>query len=124
MKINRKIYKVEYTRGTGAGGQHKNKVETCVVITHIESGLKEKCEDSRKRNLNEKTAYIRLQKRLQAIEDDKKHEKLNDARRKAIEENGIIRTYNFKGNYVKDHRSGKTANLKKVLDGNLKLINE
>ena len=124
MKINRNIYKVEYTRGTGAGGQHKNKVETCVVITHIESGLKEKCEDSRKRNLNEKTAYIRLQKRLQAIEDNKKHEKLNDARKKAIEKNGIIRTYNFKGNYVKDHRTGETANLKKVLDGRLELINK
>ena len=122
MKIDRNIYRVEYMRGTGAGGQNRNKLETCVVITHIESGLKEKCEDSRKRNLNEKTAYIRLQKRLQAIEDDKKHEKLNDARKKAIEENGVIRTYNFKGNYVKDHRTGTTANLKKVLDGNLKLI--
>ena len=123
MKIDRKIYKVKYTRGTGAGGQHKNKVETCVVITHIESGLKEKCEDSRKRNLNEKTAYIRLVKRLQTIENDKKHEKLNNARIKAIKHNGIIRTYNFKQNTVKDHRTGKTANLKKFLDGNLKLIN-
>jgi len=124
MKIDRNTYKIEYTRGSGPGGQNRNKVETCVVITHIESGLKEKCEDSRKRNLNEKTAYIRLQKRLQAIEDDKKHEKINDARKKAIKHNGIIRTYNFQRNTVKDHRSGKTADLKKFLNGNLKLINE
>lgn len=122
MKIDRKIYNVKYCRSSGAGGQNVNKLETCVVITHIESGLKERCEDSRKRNLNEKTAYIRLQKRLQAIEDNKKHEKLNDARKKAIEENGIIRTYNFKGNIVKNHVTGKTANLKKVLDGNIDLI--
>lgn len=122
MKIDRNKFKVEYTRGTGAGGQHKNKVETCVVITHIESGLKEKCEDSRKRNLNEKTAYIRLVARLDELEKNKKHEKLNDARKKAIEKNGVIRTYNFQRGTVKDHRTGKTADLKKVLNGNLNLL--
>ena len=52
MKINKNIFKVEFTRGTGAGGQHKNKVETCAVVIHIESGEKEKCEDTRYKNKN------------------------------------------------------------------------
>ena len=122
MKIDRDFFKIEYTRGTGPGGQNKNKVETCVVITHIPTGFKEKCEDSRKRNQNEKTAHLRLLSRLKKVEENEKHEKLNDARKQAIEENGTIRTYNFKGNYVKEHRTGKTANLNKVMDGNLNLL--
>ncbi len=124
MKIDKNIFNVEYTRGSGAGGQHRNKVETCVVITHKPSGLQEKCEDERSRNLNEKTAYNRLVKRLQKIVLDAKMEKLNEKRVEAIKNNGTIRTYNFQRNTVKDHRTGKTANLKKVLDGYLNLINE
>ena len=124
MKIDRNKYKVEYTRGTGAGGQHKNKVETCVVITHLATGLQEKCEDQRSRAQNEKIAFERLTKRLKQIVIDKKLEELNDKRKEALEKNGTIRTYNFQRNTVKDHRTGKTANLKKVLDGNLKLIND
>ncbi len=124
MKIDKNIFNVEYTRGSGAGGQHRNKVETCVVITHKPSGLQEKCEDERSRNLNEKTAYNRLVKRLQKIALDAKMEKLNEKRVEAIKNNGTIRTYNFQRNTVKDHRTGKTANLKKVLDGYLNLINE
>ena len=42
--FNKKDYKIEYTKGTGAGGQHKNKVETCVTITHLPTGMKERCQ--------------------------------------------------------------------------------
>ena len=124
MKINKNIFKVDITKGTGPGGQHKNKTNSCAVITHIESGLSEKCEETRSKIKNIELAYDRLKKRLQKIALDAKMEELNEKRIEAIATNGIIRTYNYKGNYVKDHRTGKTANLKKVLDGNLDLINE
>lgn len=124
MKIDKNIFKVDVTKGTGAGGQHKNKVETCAVITHVQSGLSEKCEETRYKNKNIETAYKRLVKRLQKIAYDEKMEQLNEKRREAIKKNGTIRTYNYQRNTVKDHRTGKTANLKKVLDGHLKLINE
>ena len=124
MKIDKNIFKVEVTKGTGAGGQHKNKVETCAVVTHILSGLSEKCEETRYKNKNIETAYKRLVKRLQKIALDQKMEELNEKRREAIKKNGTIRTYNFQRGTVKDHRTGKTANIKKVLDGNLKLISE
>ena len=64
MKIDKNQYKVEYTRGTGAGGQHRNKVETCVVITHLATGMQEKCEDQRSRAQNEKIAFERLKAKL------------------------------------------------------------
>lgn len=121
--IDTNIYKVDVTKGTGAGGQHKNKVETCAVVTHILSGLSEKCEETRSKTKNIETAYKRLVKRLQKIAYDAKMEELNEKRREAIKKNGTIRTYNFQRNTVKDHRTGETANLKKVLDGHLNLIN-
>ena len=122
MKIDKNIYKIEVTKGTGAGGQHKNKVETCAVVTHILSGLSEKCEETRYKNKNIQLAYERLVKKMQKIALDAKLEELNEKRRKAIETNGTIRTYNYQRNTVKDHRTGKTADLKKVLNGNLDLI--
>jgi len=120
--IDLNLYKVDITKGTGPGGQHKNKTLSCAVVTHIQSGLSEKCEETRSKIKNLELAYERLKKRLQKIAFDAKMEELNEKRKKAIEKNGTIRTYNFKGNVVKDHRTGKTADLKKVLDGNLDLI--
>jgi peptide chain release factor 1 len=124
MKIDKNIFKVDVTKGTGAGGQHKNKVETCAIVTHVPSGLQEKCEETRYKNKNIETAYKRLVKRLQKIALDLKMEELNEKRKEAIKKNGTIRTYNFQRGTVKDHRTGKTANLKKVLDGHLDLISE
>ena len=124
MKIDKNIFKIVVTKGTGPGGQHKNKTESCAVITHVPSGLQEKCEETRYKNKNIETAHKRLVKRLEKIALDKKMEKLNEKRREAIKKNGTIRTYNFQRGTVKNHRTGKTANLKKVLDGRLDLINE
>lgn len=120
--MNKKDFKIEYTRGTGAGGQHRNKVETCVVIKHIPTGLQEKCEDTRSKIQNEKIAMQRL---LEKIEEDKrklKEEKKNKFRKEQIKDSTAIRTYNYKRNEVVDNRTGKRANLKKVLDGDLDLI--
>lgn len=122
MKIDRNIFKVVYSRGTGNGGQNKNKVETCVTITHIESGISEKCEDQRTRGQNEKIAYERLTKRLQLIIKKAKLEELNKERKESIEKAGRIKTYNAQRNEVKDHRTGKVAPMDKVLNGDLDLL--
>lgn len=120
--FNKKDYKVEYTRGTGAGGQHKNKVETCVTIIHLPTGMKERCQDTRYKKKNYDMALERLNKRIEESANLKKHNKLNEERIKSIESAGVIRTYNFQRNEVKDHRTGKTADLKKFLDGNIDLL--
>ena len=120
--MNKKDYKVEYTKGTGAGGQHKNKVETCVTITHLPTGMKERCQDTRYKKRNYEIALERLNQRIENKANEEKHNKLNEERIKSIETNGVIRTYNYQRNEVKDHRTGKTADLKKFLDGKLNLL--
>jgi protein subunit release factor B len=47
IKMEKKDLKISYTRGSGPGGQHKNKVETCVTVTHLPTGLSERCQDTR-----------------------------------------------------------------------------
>jgi len=122
MKFNKKDFKYTFTRGSGPGGQHKNKVESCVVITHIPSGMREKCEETRSKLKNKELATQRLVARLEEIEHNKKHEKQNDFRKELIDDKKAFRTYNFPRNEVVDKRSGKRANLKRVLDGDLDLL--
>ena len=117
-----KEFKIIYTRGTGPGGQHKNKVETCVVIKHILTGMQEKCEDTRSRARNEKLAMERLLKRIKEKKEQEKLEKQNDLRKEQIKHKKTKRTYNYARNEVIDHETGKRANLKKVMDGNLGLL--
>lgn len=121
-KQETKKYKVEYTRGTGAGGQHKNKVETCVTITHLPTGMKERCQDTRYKKKNYDLALERLNKRLEQRRKILAHTQQNNKRVETIKEAGVIRTYNYPRNQVKDHRTGKTADLKKFLNGSLELL--
>lgn len=120
--LPKKDLKVEYTRGTGAGGQHKNKTETCCEITHVPSGIKERCQDSRSKSTNFATALSRVTKRVIKLLEDSKQASLNTLRKQALDE--VIRTYNFQRHEVKDHRTGKTAPLQKVLDGKIELLRD
>ena len=115
-------FKITYTRGTGPGGQHKNKVETCVIITHVPTGMKEKCEDTRSQERNKNLAMERLLKRIHDKKLLEQNEKRNELRKSLIQNNKAIRTYNYPRNEVLDHRTGKRANLKKVMNGDLDLI--
>lgn len=114
-------FDVSFTNGTGAGGQKRNRTYSVAIVKHINSGITEKCDETRNANKNMNIAYNKI---LKKIEENKIHQyekSLNDARKKAIE-NGTIRTYNFKTGIVKNHLNGKTAPLKKVLNGNLDII--
>jgi len=114
-------FKITYKRGHGPGGQHKNKVETCVVVTDPTTGFTETCQDTRSRAQNLSLAVDRLVKRIAQQEWYEKHQRENELRKQAGLK-GVVRTYNFSRGTVKDHRSGKIANLKKVLNGALNLI--
>lgn len=120
--MNKKDFKITYTRGTGPGGQHKNKVETCVVIKHIPTGMQEKCEDTRSKERNKNLAMERLLKRIEKQKELEAHEKQNDSRKEQIVNKKATRTYNYPRNQVTDHRTGKKANLEKVMKGNLDLL--
>lgn len=120
--MNKNELKIEYMRGTGPGGQNRNKLETACRITHIPTGISAYCDErtqgtSRRKalkDLEEKLANIKLEQRAK----DKKARRDN-----AIHNTERIRTYDFKSGTVKDHRTGKTASLKDVLyKGNLDLL--
>jgi protein subunit release factor B len=64
FSARKKDFCIERMRGSGPGGQHRNKTESCVRITHIESGMSEYCCETRSQHKNLNTAFRRLAKRL------------------------------------------------------------
>lgn len=109
----RSDFRVETFRGSGPGGQHRNKTESCVRITHIPTGfVATACEDRDQRK-NRKVAFRRLAAKL--IEDVRRS---MDTRPPV--NNETIRTYHAVDNRVKDHASGLTLPYTEVVErGNL-----
>lgn len=100
----KKDFKLEWFSGTGPGGQNRNKVQTCVRVTHIPSGLKAISQTERTRQANLKYAFQTLGKRVKDwIETEIKKD--NVAR---VTSNERIRTYHFADNRIIDHASGLT----------------
>ena len=124
VEINEKDIKKEYTRGHGKGGQHKNKVSTCVVLTHMPTGIKVRI-DGRDRAKNEKEARKILTERLQKQKDDKFKTELASNIGEQIgtfRRGDKIRTYREQDNQVNDHITGKTATLKEIEKGFINLL--
>lgn len=114
MRIESKYLEIRWTKGKGPGGQHKNKVETCCVMTHRPTNLTVTV-DGRSRSQNEKQARKLLEEKIKDLHRDKLVAKRKARRDKVIHDNTRIRTYDFTKNLVIDHRTGKTASLKHVL---------
>lgn len=108
--LTRKDFRIDTFRGTGPGGQHRNKTDSCVRITHIESGINASSCSSRSQHDNKKEAFQKLAKKLveHLIRDENKYEPNNQ----------VIRTYNEKTNTVKDHRSKLTWSYKETIGKN------
>lgn len=117
--FRKKDFRIETFRGHGAGGQHRNKTDSCVRITHIETGLSAIGTEHKEQSRNKKLAFERLGKR---IEEHYKKEFSRPKERKTE----VIRSYNEKRNDIVDHRTGKKYNFKKVLlnDGLDEIIQE
>jgi peptide chain release factor 1 len=123
MNIPKKDLKFEYMRGQGKGGQHRNKTDSCVRVTHIPSGISVTI-DGRNQHQNKKKALAELEERLKQSINERKADAKKAERDEKIRETKTIRTYDYKSGLVKDHRTGKTASLKEVLKkGNLDLLN-
>ena len=120
-QIETEGYKITFTNGSGAGGQKRNRTYSVAVVEHIETGIRKRCDETRNANKNMNIAYEQIKKELNEIERSASEFNLNEARKKAIA-NGTVRTYDFKRGIVKNHLTGKEANLKKVLNGNVDLI--
>ena len=120
--MDKKDLKITYTRGSGPGGQHKNKVETCVTVTHKPTGLSERCQDTRSKNRNLKIALDRLERKINQQKIDEQKKLKSEQRLEKIRNPKRIRTYNYISKKVIDHRTKKIADLEKVMNGEIGLL--
>ena len=115
--------KVDTYRSSGAGGQHVNKTESAVRITHIPSGIVVACQTERSQIQNRATAMKMLKSRLMEIKERELLDKIDDIKgaQMKIEWGSQIRSYVFMPyTLVKDHRTGfENGNIGAVMDGDL-----
>jgi|TARA_B110000495_G_scaffold201261_1_gene218286 peptide chain release factor 2 len=123
ISINESEIRVDTYRASGAGGQHVNKTDSAVRITHIESGIAVQCQNQRSQLKNKNTALKLLKSKLykkRLDEIDKDLSKTNE-NKKDISWGSQIRSYIFHPyNLIKDHRTKhETSNVSSVMDGNI-----
>ena len=128
VTIDKSELRVDTYRSSGAGGQHVNKTDSAVRLTHIPTGLVVECQDERSQNRNRAKAMTLLQSKL--LDAARKEEQLAQSeRRKSLVGSGDrserIRTYNFPQGRLTDHRINLTLyKLDEVMEGHLDQIVE
>ncbi len=126
--INPADLKVDTYRASGAGGQHVNRTESAIRITHLPSGIVVECQDERSQHKNRARAMSVLAAKLLAADQEKQHAEVSETRRLLVgsgDRSERIRTYNFPQGRVTEHRINLTVyKLEEVMNGNLDLIIE
>ena len=117
--LRKKDFRIQTFKGSGPGGQHRNKVETAVRITHIATGISAESTDSKSQLKNRSTAFLKLAKKLIKHYENEQFETIQEKIAPVT-----IRTYNEIRNTVKDHRTGITAKYKDVLNGKISIFCE
>ena len=123
IEIDNNDLRVDTYRASGAGGQHVNKTDSAIRITHIPSGVVVQCQNQRSQHKNKASALKVLRARLYQLEIDKEKEAVKDLENKKMDIawGSQIRSYVFHPyNMVKDHRTNKeTGNVDGVMDGKI-----
>jgi peptide chain release factor 2 len=123
VEIDEKDLRVETMRSGGAGGQHVNKTESAIRITHVPSGIAVHCQSERSQHKNRSTAMRILRSKLMELEQRRMEEKMGGihAAKKAIEWGSQIRSYVLAPyQMASDHRTEmKLSDVHGVLDGDL-----
>ncbi len=123
IDINDSDLKIDTYRASGAGGQHVNKTESAIRITHTPTGLVVTCQDEKSQHKNRTAAMKVLKSRLLAQEEERLAKERADARKSMVstgDRSAKIRTYNFPQGRITDHRINFTSyKLDSVMDGQL-----
>ncbi|OUU79665.1 MAG: peptide chain release factor 1 [Gammaproteobacteria bacterium TMED78] len=128
IEINTSDLRVDTYRASGAGGQHVNKTDSAVRLTHIPSGIVVECQDERSQHKNRARALSLLKVRLRDEELAKRRTETEEKRRSLVgrgDRSERIRSYNFPEGRVTDHRIDlKIYKLNEILEGGLDLLIE
>jgi peptide chain release factor 1 len=123
VDINPAELRIDTFRSSGAGGQHVNKTDSAIRITHLPTGIVVECQDERSQHKNRSRAMALLKARLLADEQAKQQSEQAQTRKLQVgsgDRSERIRTYNFPQGRVTDHRINLTLyQLQKVMDGDL-----
>ena len=126
IEINPADLKIDTYRASGAGGQHVNRTESAIRITHIPSGVVVECQDERSQHKNRARAMSVLASRLLAAEQEKHHAEQSLNRKLQVgsgDRSERIRTYNFPQGRLTDHRINLTLyKLDDIMEGGLEQV--
>ena len=123
--IDPKDLQIDTFRSSGAGGQHVNKTESAIRITHLPTGTVVECQDERSQYKNKDRAMKILRSKLYEAQQEKQNAAIAAQRKSQVgtgDRSGKIRTYNFPQNRVTDHRltgDAKNFNIAAVINGDL-----
>jgi peptide chain release factor 1 len=123
LEINPNDLQTDTFRASGAGGQHVNKTESAIRITHIPSGIVVECQDERSQHKNREKALKILRSKLYEMEMEKQNAAIAAERKSQVGtgmRNERIRTYNYPQGRVTDHRIGLTLyRIEEILNGDM-----
>lgn len=123
VEINPNDLRIDVYRASGAGGQHVNKTESAVRITHLPTGFVVACQDERSQQKNRVRAMRILRAKIFDFLREKQEAEVAKNRKEQVgsgDRSGKIRTYNYPDNRVTDHRIGLTLySLNQIMDGKL-----
>ena len=126
VEINNNDLRIDTYRSSGAGGQHINKTDSAVRITHIPTGIVAECQDGRSQHENRAKAMLMIRTRVLDAMIQKAESERSSERKSKIgggDRSEKIRTYNYPQNRVSDHRIGLTLQqLDMIMEGNLNTI--
>jgi peptide chain release factor 1 len=123
VEINKADLKIDTFRASGAGGQHVNKTDSAIRITHVPTGVVVECQDERSQHKNRAKAMSLLAARLNQAQEERAAATASDERKSLVgsgDRSERIRTYNYPQGRVTDHRINLTLyKLSEVMEGSL-----
>ena len=126
IEINPSDLRIDTYRASGAGGQHVNRTDSAIRITHIPSGVVVECQDERSQHKNRARAMSLLQSRLLAAAQEKQHAEQSENRKLQVgsgDRSERIRTYNYPQGRLTDHRINLTLyKLEEIMEGGLEHV--